>query len=346
MARRAVGLDIGASAIRAAEVSDGRQPTLHRFAQLSLPRGVVREGEVGDAEALSGAVRELWRAGGFREKSVYLGVASPRVVMRPLEMQALPPEEMPEAVKYQAQEFIPIPLEDAVLGYEVLGEAGEGRVRVLVVAAHRSLVLSLVEVVRSAGLRTQGVEFSPLALARAVLLSAGQAEEGADLLLNVGHSLTFVLVVADSRVPFGRTLAMGGEAFTQALAAGLGISREEAEARKLSMAISRPGEPPLEPASRLLEQRAYAFLEEIRTSLEYYQAQPGAVPVKRALVTGGGARLGGFLARLEETLRVPVVPVDVLAGVKVGKVGLTQEQLAEVSAVGGVALGLALGAWA
>src|SRR5438270_2618107 len=121
MAQRAVGLDVGTSAVRAVELVLGReQVTLTRFGQVALAPGVVRNGEVVDPPAVAAAIRRLWREAGFRSRQVILGVGNQRVVARQADLPEMSEEDLRSALQFQAEELIPIPIEEAILDYQIL----------------------------------------------------------------------------------------------------------------------------------------------------------------------------------------------------------------------------------
>src|SRR4051794_30177380 len=121
MAQRAVGLDVGTSAVRAVELVLGReQVTLTRFGQVALSPGAVRAGEVLDAPAVASAIRRLWREAGFRAKTVIVGVGNQRAVIRQADLPEMSDEDLRSALQFQATDLIPIPIEDAILDFQVL----------------------------------------------------------------------------------------------------------------------------------------------------------------------------------------------------------------------------------
>src|SRR6266702_5678986 len=147
MAQRAVGLDVGTSAVRAVELVLGReQVTLTRFGQVALPPGAVRGAEIVDAPAVAAAIRRLWREAGFRSRTVIAGVGNQRVVVRQADLPAMSDEDLRSALQFQAQDLIPIPIEEAVVDFQVLeryaGSEQEALMRVLLVAAQRDMVRS------------------------------------------------------------------------------------------------------------------------------------------------------------------------------------------------------------
>ena len=144
MATRAVGLDVGTSAVRAVEVVLGReQPTMSRFGQVALPAGAVRDGEVADPPAVASAIRRLWKEVGFRTRQVIVGVGNQRVVVRQAELPEMSDEDLRSALQFQAEDLIPIPIEEAVIDFQVLeryaGSEQEALMRVLLVAAQRDM---------------------------------------------------------------------------------------------------------------------------------------------------------------------------------------------------------------
>ena len=120
MARRLIGLDIGTNAVTIAEVTAGAPPRLDMFAQVALPREAMREGEVADEAAVTEAVARLRAEVGLKKVPVRVGIASPRVVVRQVEMPVMTRDELMSALQFQAADLIPIPIEDAVLDFAIL----------------------------------------------------------------------------------------------------------------------------------------------------------------------------------------------------------------------------------
>ena len=194
MARRLIGLDIGTNAVTVAEVRPGDPPRLDMFGQVALGRETMREGEVADDAAVTEAVGRLRAEVGLKNAQVRLGLASPRVVVRQIEMPLMSREELASALQFQAAELIPIPLDDAVLDFAILGPAspgdsGEPRMHVLLAAVQEATVLRLVAAVEAGGLQVAAVDLVPLALIRPLarsgrdlaLVGAGAAEIGGDV---------------------------------------------------------------------------------------------------------------------------------------------------------------------
>jgi len=351
--RTAVGLDIGTSGVRAAELAFGKgQATLQRFGQVALPVGAVRDGEVADPALVADAIKHLWSTAKFSSKKVVLGVANQKVIVRQVDLPWMPPEELRKSLEMQVQDFIPIPVEQAILDFHPIEETTDGTgsraLRVLLVAASRDMVNAALEAVKRAGLTATQVDLTPFAVLRAL----GRVDEvgiagggGAEALVDVGAKVTNIVIHENGIPRFVRILLMGGDNITDAVSERLGVPFEQAVGVKqqLGMAAVRGEVTSDHPAARVIESSGGSFVEEVRGSLDYYLAQPASVPLTRVVLSGGGARLAGLGQRLAAATRLPVEPGAATAALRVGKTGLTDEQLSYVEPQIAVPVGLALG---
>jgi type IV pilus assembly protein PilM len=341
-----IGLDIGTSAVRAAQVSSGRgTPSLLSFGQVALPSGVVVDGEIRDQGAVSEAISQLIKRTKIKGRRVVLGVANQRVVVRQVDLPYLEEKEFRSSLKFQVADHIPMPVEAAELDYMMLGEfvneSEERMMRVLLVAAATDMVESFVAAAAAAGLEPAGVDLTPFAVARAV--SPGARSEmgaaGAEAVVDVGAGVTSIFVHHNGEPRFVRILLVGGDDATNALSSQLGISFDEAEAVKLDLGrgVGTPD------AQRVLQTRVAALVEEIRGSLDYYASQEDSEQVTSIYMTGGGSLTPGLVASVEQTLRTQVRRATPLSQMNFSRSGLTQEQVMQVEPVAGAAVGLAMG---
>lgn len=348
--RSTVGLDIGTSAVRAAEVRLGRgRTTLHRFGQVALPPGAVRDGEVADPPSVSAALKQLWSSAKFSSKKVVLGVANQKVVVRQVDLPWMPVEELRKSLPFQVQDFIPMPVDQAILDFHPIEEFtasdGSRTLRVLLVAASREMIGSLLAAVKGAGLQPTQIDLSSFALVRSVVADVALLPGDAEVIVDIGARVTNIVVHQGGVPRFVRVLLMGGENITDAVAERMGVPFEQAEGIKQQLGMpAASAELAFEhPATRVVEQTAAAFLEEVRGSLAYYRGQPGAVRIAKISLSGGGSRLTNLASRLAEATRLPVEPVAALGRFGADKTGLTAEQLNYAEPASTVSLGLALG---
>lgn len=349
---RAVGLDIGSHAVRAAEVNLGHPPELVGFGQVGLPRGAVEHGEVIDPGTVAAAIRRLWSEARLRDRRVRLGLASLRTIIRQVEVPAMAEDELRGALEFQAGDFIPLPPEETLLDFQVVEQFespdGETLMRVLIAAIHRDTLQTALSAVREAGLQAVAVDLAPFALVRSLaavpgaLLEAEPTEQpAAEVIVSVGSGVTIVVIHEAGVVRFVRIVNLGGDELTVAIQQALDVTFEEAEALKRQLGA---GAPPGEEAITAIEAPLSSLVNEIRGSVDFYVAQAGARPLQRAVLTGGGTLLDGFGARITETLGVPAEAADPMRYLRMGDVGFLPEQLPSLRPYLPVALGLALAA--
>jgi len=252
MTRTVVGLDIGGSGVRAAEIVPGRRPTLRRYASVALPEGVISSGLVVDATALTQALRKLWVQGRFGTKDVAIGIANNGVLVRQMDLDWMPAEDFRKALRYQVADALPVPVDEANLDYYLLdeiepdpGSPQQQRkiARVMLVAAGREMVDTFVHSIQAAGLSLVRVDLLPFALVRAVSPVIDPLSP-LEAIVDIGADTVSVVVHQGGRPRFVRTLAgHGGHAITQALMDRYEWTWEEAERTKIAVGlVDRPPE--------------------------------------------------------------------------------------------------------
>jgi type IV pilus assembly protein PilM len=275
-----IGLDIQPGFAAAVQARVNGSILAERAAIMPLAADTMREGEVIDEGALADVLRELFAESGLG-KRVRVGVANQRTVLRTLE---LPPvtdhKELAAAVTFQAQDQVPMPLNNAVLDFHPLGivdtPAGP-RQRVVLVAAQRDMIERLLTAVRSAGLTPEGVDLSAFALIRS-LYHPEPEHSGRVLYLNV-DGLTNLAIAEGKICRFTRVVGSGLEGMASELAERRSIALTDARALLAAVDLNNP--PPAEhPAPEALEEPApeeaavpEAAGEDLRTSEDIQPAE-------------------------------------------------------------------------
>jgi type IV pilus assembly protein PilM len=295
-----IGLDIDGRYLAAAQV-EGRRVV--RAASVELPDGVVRDGEVVDAEALSTSLKQFVSETGL-PRNVHLGVANQQIVVRTVELPRIDDDAQREAaVRFQAAEAIAMPLEEAVLDHQVAGyaesEDGATRMRVVLVAARRKMVEALLEAVKGAGLKAEGIDLDAFALVR--MLAEGDDSASLDFARVFCHlgGVTNLAVAVGTNCLFTRPLAAVWDA-------------EDAGAQ---------------------------LADEIRLSIDYYMAQPGAKPVRDLVLSGPGSGQEELVESLGSHVGLPLVVAEPLGELDTSPVAADEDARRYT-----VAAGLCLGA--
>jgi len=308
--RGSVGLDLDGAFVAAVQTSSGR---ISRAASLDLPSGLITDGEVTDIEGLSSSLKSFFKENGLPTR-VRLGVSNQQIVVRHLDLPYIEKEEeLAAAVRFQAAEAIAMPLEEAVLDFQVVGEResleGSKRLRVVVVAARKAMIERFVDSVRGAGLKPEGIDLNAFALVRALAKPAAvdpvvpgdiAPQQTACVYCHLG-GVTNLAVAVGNECLFTRPLSTDW--------------REEGE-------LVAP-----------------ALAEEIRLSIDFYMAQPDARPVGEIHLSGPGSTLEGLAEDLNALIHLPVAVADPLGGLDTGTAFDEEDPHRHT-----VAAGLALGA--
>jgi type IV pilus assembly protein PilM len=366
-----IGVDIDRGSIKAVQLqSSGAGYVLQHVGYHKLPPGVIVEGEVADQNLLAAEIREFWDSHSFKGRSITFGVSNQKVVVRLLDFPHMRPEDLQGAISFEAQDHIPMPLDEAVLDYVVLGPREERADldRVLVVAAQREMISRYTSAVRAGGLRTEGVDVKALSLTRSTLPDPFFGEDGAVLLLDVGTEITN-LVVADRGNPvLTRFVPVGLTDFVSAVVELADLPEDQAERQALDPRVNlgdglvekqpqeeQPQEEEVEdeeaedfdPAlvydvRRGLEGAAQTLADEVQRSIEHHRSQEAARDVSRVLISGEAALIPGLDVYLGDLLGVPTgrgKPVDKLSA---NRSNIEDAQLRAMEPVLAVAFGLAM----
>lgn len=341
MTAKGIGLDIGSTALRAAEVRFNRGgASLRRIGQVDLPEGAVVDGVVEDGPAVTSALKRLWRETRLTGRTVQLGTSSRRVVVRQVDLPDMPREDLAQALPFQVADLLSMPVQDAVLDFHLLERlttpSGALVQRGMLVAAPRDEVLGTVKAVEAAGLRVGSVDLAPFALIRS-LGGRWHEQPGTEMLVDVGARTTNLTIHTGGTPHLVRILQAGGQDLTDALSRMHGTSAGEAEALKTGSDGSDADE---QDVDRLIAVGLGHLMDEVRSSLDYFASSSPQHHVTSVVLTGGGAQVPRFAENLSAVAELPVRVGDALA--RIGGPGAAHAAPG-AAATSSVAVGLALG---
>ena len=346
-----VGLDIGGSGIRAAEVKG--KPGAHkivRAASVDLPPGVIVDGQIVDQSALVSALKKLWKSGKFSSKKVAFAVIDNGVMIRQMELPWMEEKDFNESLRYQVDDDLPVDVSSVELDYHRLGtiertdEMGQSSSvnRILLVAADRASITAEAKAIRKAGLEPVAVDAPAFALIRAACGGDIPSDSAVRAVVDLGaEQMTLVIHQAGQPV-FIRTIAsIGGSAATKAVADSLRMDTERAEALKISTGLngpapiiapvvesaifgasatpSAPQDPQAAATIQALGPWATAVVGEIRNSLEYFQASAGDAQLTDMTLVGRTVLLAGLRERIATEIGLPVLMMDPSIGLDTTK---------------------------
>jgi len=325
VAIKVVGLDIGTTMMRAAEVAaSGRGGdtvgTLVKYAEMPMPVGAVSDGEVHEARTTASMVKQLWSQGGFSTKDVVVGIGNARTVVREMEMAELPMNQLRQSLPFHVEEFLPMSTDEALLDYyptSQLERDGGTALRGMLVAAAKHSVATTVLAIESAGLKPQGVDLKAFAMMRALV--RGQWAQSTVALVDIGARTTTVVVAEAGQPRLIRMLASGGQDTTEAIASATQATHQDAERFKREIGLQASQDPSHKVASDAVGTTSKTLVEGIRNTFVYYTGNNPGAGIQHVILTGGGALMPGLGQYLASACRLPVSFGDATSSLKTSK---------------------------
>lgn len=368
VAKNSVGIDIDSSSVRAVEVvKKGKEFKIVRAAEVSLPKGVIVNGEVRDTETLTLAVKELWKEGKFKTKNVSFGLGGTQTLVRQVELPWEPPEVFRESLPLRISADLPVDPEEMTLDYhplEVFVNSADAQIqKALVVASINIIAENIADSLVAAGLKIKRADFIPFGLIRLAKVTAGDEtpvpggmEEGeewdCEVLVDVGSQNTTIAIHHQGRPLFVRIVSAGTEAITRALGDNIQVTFEVAEKLRKSLGIgaisterstdvdlTEISEAQINAAQYITNTMAGSLVQVVRESVEYFlSASPNISGVSRVLLSGAGSTLPGYAERVASELRATTSIMSPLHTNAVGQAA----KVADLDPDMCIAIGLAL----
>jgi type IV pilus assembly protein PilM len=371
----AVGLEIGTSALKVVELRPGKPPSLAALASRPMPPGLIQDDAVVDVPGLAAELKALFDEAGIRKKHVVTAVSNRQAITRNIMVPKMTLQELEEAIKWEAERYIPFPIDEVELDFFVLDNPEDvedgSQLEVVIAAARLDLLTQQVDVLRAAGLEPVVVDIKPFSLLRSLkgsllgehlnknTLSGGVYTEANEIgvVVEIAASNTTITLVRGERVLMNRNIGVSGDDFTASVQRAFGLDFDSAEEVKIQYGTATI---PSEDEEELLNfdaqreqyspSRVYEALRptlidlttEIRRSLEFFRVQTGDATINRMVVGGGGANLRGLSMAIGDTLGVRVEPADPWLTVTVDANKFDSAYLQKVAGSFGVPLGLAL----
>ncbi|MFC1601406.1 type IV pilus assembly protein PilM [Candidatus Sumerlaeota bacterium] len=379
MARPVVGLDVGSSCVKAVQLKRVGKTAIQiekvGMAEVN-PNGPPPGGPAA-RDAKAQAIKAALAQGGIKAKQVVSSVSGESIIVRYIQLPDMPENELVEALKWEAEEYIPFNIEDVNLGSAILGKTEDGsRVNVLLVAAKKDLIEEHASIIRQAGLQPIIVDVDSFAFLNAFEINCEPDPQTVAALINIGSNVTNINVYHNGASYFSRDIAMAGNSITTAIQSKLGLEWGEAEQLKVnegapeSLVGAEPAaeegdgmsnlmetirgsvekitgeqsaeESPEEIAGNIIGSSLTNLLSEIRRSIQFFENQAGGRQVNRVVLGGGSARMRNIVEYFNNELSLPVEVLDPLQRTAPGGRDIDKGALESSKQFLGVGIGLAL----
>lgn len=336
-----IGLDIGSKTVKIVELGrDGSKFTLKSaavvgYSGIDLSTLSQDQGSARELSDLAEVIKKLAHDAKISSKNIAISLPETQVFTRVMKFPLLNDQEIASAVKWEAEEYIPIPVKDAIIEHQILERIEVGnppQVLVLLIAVLRSLVERYVKVVNMAGFNVIGVDTELMAAVR----STAPVDKTA-LVIDFGAQSTDIAIAKGEQLFFSRSIPTAGEAFTRAVGQSMGISLDQAEQYKRTYGLSEQLEGKV---NKALSPIFKVVAEEIKKALYYYQLEVKADPATVVLLCGGTSGLPGASASLAKLLGLEVAIANPFSKIVISPE--SAQSLANFAPLYCVAVGLAM----
>ncbi|MGM0472263.1 MAG: type IV pilus assembly protein PilM [Bacillota bacterium] len=325
-----LGLDLGSGLIKLTEADyQANQFKLLNLALEPTPEQIFEQGRIQNIDQLSSKINDTLIEYQFQADQVVTAISGEEVIIRTIELPDMPSDELKEVIKYEAEEQLPIPVDEAILDYEVISYHSNRGYELMLVAVNRELVDDYLKLFNKLDLRPLAIEIEPISLGRVIQQLYPQQTIG---VLDIGAKTTDVSVFTADGLLFTRTIEIAGRDITQEIADNQGLDFTAAEEYKFN--------------NNLFTGDTNLIIKNLTTaiyrSLDYFQVQHKSYDLEELILLGGSSQLIGLKEYFENEFGVAVKKLDLLSYVNDDALGTKQYKLLQQLQLFGVSIGLSL----
>ena len=301
-----LGLDISSTTVKLLELSyTGDRYRVESYAVSSLPQDAVIEKTVNDVDGVANAIRSVVAQSRTKLKTVAAAVAGSSVITKMIDMpEGLNEDDMETQLTLEADQYIPYPLEEVAIDFEVQGVSPErdGQVEVLLAACRRETIDTRVEAIEGAEMSARIVDVEAYAMERAFSLIQHQLALDADstvAVVDIGATMTTLSVLNNGQTIYTRDQLFGGKQLTDEIMRRYGLPLEEAGLAKKQGGLPDDYEP------EVLEPFKDAVVQQVARSLQFFFSSSQYNDVDHIILAGGVSSMEGLAELVQEKLGTP-----------------------------------------
>src|SRR5213593_1888771 len=344
--RNLVGLDIGDSAVKLAELKDlgrGRGYQLTALASEPLSGEAIVDGAIMDSGLVIETIQRLFRNSRVRSKQVATSLSGHSVIIKRVSLPIMNEQELAESIQWEAEQYIPFDIEDVSMDYQILegsSLSGEGNMDVLLVAVKKDKITDYTSVITQAGLQPVVVEVDAFSLQNVFEANYDPEPQQVLALIDIGAAVTSITLLQGSNPSFWRDINIGGNQYTDAVQKELNLNADASEKVKRGEEVSGVKTDSVLP---ILAAVTEDVCSEIQKTIDFYKATSASdEPLDRIYLTGGASQLTNLKEALAERFRTSVEFLNPFRKIQSASRELSADTVHRLAPGCAVAVGLAL----
>lgn len=315
-----LGVDIGQGSIKLVSIEKSATGVflLESIGEAKSPLMNDKNDKTKYLSEVAGVLKSLLNDLKIKPKEVVASLPESEVISRLVRLPPMKDNEIMDALRFEAETFVPYPLDEVSIDYEIIEKDDAGRLSVFVIAARNDLIQSYVKLFKSLSLDLVALE-SPSVAYRRVVTNGVKTVERVTI-LDLGEKYTDIFNVGKGNTYFARSVPIGGESLTRAVSLGLGLDMNSAEEYKKAYGIK---ETELEGKIRVAALPVFnSIADEVRKAMALFSEDNGGKPVELLILTGGGANLPGMAEELTKLLGVEVQVAQPFVNIDISKTNM------------------------
>jgi type IV pilus assembly protein PilM len=327
------GLDIGSSSVKVVQLRQvGEGYALGGLGVAPLAPDTIVEGAIKDPPAVIAAIKKAAAEAGISGRDAVIGICGRELIIKKIEIPEVPEKELAGAIQLEAEHHIPFAADEVFLDHQVVGQRA-GVMHLILVAVKKAKVTEYASVVEEAGFTPVIVDVDGFAVENQFEVNGTSPADEAVALIDIGAAVMKTNVTRGGASIFARDIPFGGNRYTEAIAAALSVSFDEAEATKLGAAASPPT------VATAIESVSRELALEVQRTFDYFASTADSERIGKIVLSGGCAQLPGLTEYLAATWGIPVETAQPFGRIDAGSYA---DRVNAAGASLAVAVGLAL----
>ncbi|MBI5328746.1 MAG: type IV pilus assembly protein PilM [Deltaproteobacteria bacterium] len=337
-----IGLDIGSNSVKVIQLAPAKKSwRLVNIGIGHLPSEAIVDGYIIDSMTVISVVKELIASQGIKVKNCVSALTGHSVIIKKVNLPVMSEAELAESIQWEAEQYIPFPITDVNIDFQILGTDTEGRgqMEVMLVAVKKDVINDYTNVIKESGLVPVIIDVDSFALENMFEMNYSVAPNENIAIVNIGATITSINILRGGITIFTRAIPVGGNQLTEEIQKVLGISFKDAETLKFGGSVSGID---AEGVPQVVERVSGNVALEVKRSIDFFLGGAPGMFISKIYLSGGCTKTKALQAIIQERTTIPVEMVNPFTNIECSSKKFTMDYIKDVAPCFGVGVGLAM----
>lgn len=337
-----VGLDIGSNSVKIIQLASSKKGwKLVNLGMTQLPPEAIVDGAIIDSMTVISAVKELVAQQGIKIKNCVSALTGHSVIIKKVNLPVMTEAELAESIQWEAEQYIPFPIADVNIDFQILGADTEGRgqMEVMLVAVKKDVINDYANVIKEAGLTPVIVDVDSFALENMFEVNYAVAPGENIAIVSIGATIASINILRSGVTVFTRAIPLGGNQFTEEIQKAFGISFKDAETLKLGGEVSGVEAGGVD---EIIGRVSANIAVEVKRSIDFFLGGAPGMFISKIYLSGGCTKTKGLSAVIQERTAIPVEMLNPFIAVECNPKKFAPDYIKDIAPFFGVGVGLGI----